>query len=225
MMTLLSKYVVLLGTMAHSDFFMENFLPHLKDHLLARLHGLAYNGDEYQFSDDDRSCILIHDNRLFEHAYLRVNYMTYDLRREQDSISPRTRPDIMLLSQEDKRGHPYWYTRVCLIFHVLVEHRQDFASNFSRPQRMDVLLVRWFRRDADANSGWDCKRLPRLQFFDDASLADAFGFVDPDCVVRGVHLIPGFAYGTTEELLGPSFVRQDLQLNDDTDWTFFYVNM
>ena len=66
---------------------------------------------------------------------------------------------------------------------------------------------------------------PRLQFFDDASLADAFGFVDPDCVVRGVHLIPGFAYGTTEELLGPSFVRQDLQLNDDTDWTFFYVNM
>ena len=204
---------------------MENFLPHLKDYLLVQLHGLAYNGDEYQFSDDDRSCILIHDNRLFEHAYLHVNYTMYDLWQEQDSISPHMHPDIMLLSQEDEHGHPYWYVRVCLIFHVLVEHWQDFASNFSRPQQMDVLLVRWFLHDVDANSGWDCKQLPHLQFFDDASLADAFGFIDPDCVIHSVHLIPGFAYGTTEELLGPYFVCQDLQLDDDTDWTFFYVNM
>ena len=143
-MTLLSKYIVLLGTMAHSDFFMENFLPRLKDHLLAWLCGLTYNRDEYQFSDDDCSCILIHGNRLFKHVYLCVNYTMYNLQREQDSISPHTRPDIMLLCQEDERGHPYWYAWVCLIFHVLVEHQQDFASNFSRPQQMDVLLVHWF---------------------------------------------------------------------------------
>ncbi|KIJ07145.1 hypothetical protein PAXINDRAFT_90874, partial [Paxillus involutus ATCC 200175] len=32
---------------------VQNFIPRLKDHLLARLRGLAYNGDEYDFSDDD----------------------------------------------------------------------------------------------------------------------------------------------------------------------------
>lgn len=207
----------------------KNFIPRLKDHLLARLRGLAYNGDEYEFSDEDRSCVIVHNNQFFEHAFLRINYTTYDLRREQDSINPRTRADIMLLSQEDERSHPYWYARVCLIFHVMVEHRSDLLSPFSKPQRMDVLYVRWFSRDSTFNSGWDAKRLPRIQFFDREHLTDAFGFVNPDSVIRGVHLIPGFTAGPTEELLAESFVRYG-QLaegweDEHLDWSFFYVNM
>ncbi|KAF8550589.1 hypothetical protein OG21DRAFT_1499714 [Imleria badia] len=52
---------------------VTDFIPHLKDHLLARKRGLAYNGDEYDFSDQDRSCNIIRNNQLFEHAFLRVN--------------------------------------------------------------------------------------------------------------------------------------------------------
>jgi hypothetical protein len=86
--------------------------------------------------------------------------------------------------------------------------------------------VRWFRRDSNFSSGWDAKRLPRLQFFDEENLADAFGFVDPDSVIGGVHLIPAFGLGLTDELLGPSFVRQESETNESNkDWYYYYVNM
>ena len=123
---------------------MQDFLPRLKDHLLAWVRGLAYNGDEYDFSNEDRHCVLILDNKFFEHVYLRINYTTYDLRREQDSISSRSHPDIMLLSQEDEHSHPYWYAHVCLIFHVMVQYCNDAASPYSKPNQMDVLFVHWF---------------------------------------------------------------------------------
>ncbi|KIJ57919.1 hypothetical protein HYDPIDRAFT_141904 [Hydnomerulius pinastri MD-312] len=214
-----------LGTQG-DDPAIENFIPRLKDHLLARLRGLAYNGDEYDFSDEDRDCILLRDNKIFEHSLLRVNYTTYDLRREQDTINPLTRADIMLLSQEDERTHPYWYARVVRIFHVMVEHRHDRRSPYSQPTRMDVLFVRWFQRDSNLSSGWDAKRLHRLQFFNQDHIADAFGFVDPDSVIRGVHLIPAFAFGPTDEYLGPSFVRQDPESHGwHLDWRYFYINM
>lgn len=194
--------------------------------MLARLRGLVYNGDEYDFSDEDRRCVIIQNNKFFEHAYLRINYTTYDLRREQDSISPRSHPDIMLLSQEDERSHPYWYARVCLVFHVIVQHCKDAASPYSKPERMDILFVRWFRRDSNINSGWDAKRLFRLQFFDRDNPVDAFGFVDPGSVIRGVHLIPAFGWGLTEELLGPSFVRREREeIEPNNDWCFYYVNL
>ncbi|KIJ11124.1 hypothetical protein PAXINDRAFT_15944 [Paxillus involutus ATCC 200175] len=209
-----------------NDPAVENFIPQLKDHFLARLRGMAYNGDEYDFSDQDRDCILFHDNKFFEHSVLQINYTTYDLRRDQDSINPRTRADIMVLSQEDERSHPYWYARVTLIFHIMVEYRKDPTSTYSRPSRMDVLFVRWFQRDTNFDVGWNAKRPFRLQFFDQHNISDAFGFVNPDSVVRSVHLIPVFALGSTDELLGPSFVRQERGTEGwDFDWRYFYVNM
>ncbi|KAF8223514.1 hypothetical protein L208DRAFT_1102319, partial [Tricholoma matsutake] len=39
----------------------------------------------------------------------------------------------------------------------------------------------------------------------------------------GVHLIPAFAYGKTDGLLGPS-IACPLKDNDQ-DWQYFYVNM
>jgi hypothetical protein len=50
----------------------------------------------------------------------------------------------------------------------------------------------------------------------------AFGFLDPQHVVRGVHLIPAFAHGRTEMLLPPSIARSTS--DDNEDWTFYYVN-
>jgi hypothetical protein len=87
---------------------------------------------------------------------------------------------------------------------------------------MDVLFVRWFRRDGSP-AGFSAKRLQRLEFFDKDSLDEAFGFLDPDSVIRGVHIIPAFAYSRTDTLLGPSFVRKEEEL--DTDWRYYYVNM
>ena len=60
---------------------------------------------------------------IYQHRVLRVNYTTYDMRRDQDSLNPQSHPDIMLLSHEDKNDdnwHPYWYARVIGIFHANV---------------------------------------------------------------------------------------------------------
>ncbi|KIK32955.1 hypothetical protein CY34DRAFT_48765, partial [Suillus luteus UH-Slu-Lm8-n1] len=51
---------------------------------------------------------------------------------------------------------------------------------------------------------------------------DSFGFVDPDQVIRAVHLIPAFEYGRTDTRLAPSFVRP--VEDHDRDFLYFYIN-
>ncbi|KAG2072996.1 hypothetical protein BDR04DRAFT_1011864, partial [Suillus decipiens] len=102
-----------------------NFLPHLKDHLYAHVQGLAYDGDEHDFTDAEQNSVLITDNKLFEHSILWVNYTTYDLRCKQNSINPRTHADLMVMSHEEEWTHPYWYACLIRIFHVNVEHYES----------------------------------------------------------------------------------------------------
>ncbi|KAG2029536.1 hypothetical protein BDR03DRAFT_825481, partial [Suillus americanus] len=98
------------------------FLPRLKDHILARLLGHDYDGDEVSFSSAQRSQLMLVNDRIYRHKVIRINYTTYDLRREQDSLNSRTHADIMVLSHEDDEanGHPYWYARIIGVFHALV---------------------------------------------------------------------------------------------------------
>lgn len=182
---------------------------------------MDYSGDEHNFSDEDRNQVTIVNNRLHEHSVLRINYTTYDVRREQDSINPRTHADVLMLSHEDDDNrHPYWYARVIKIFHLDVwYHGQGATARV--PIHMNVLFVRWFGRDIGFKAGWSAKQLHRIGFFkrDDP---EGFGFIDPDQVIRGVHLIPGFEHGRTDTRLGPSF-GCDME-GDNTDFKYFYVN-
>jgi hypothetical protein len=190
----------------------------LRDHLLARLLGLEYNGDEHNFSDEQRGSITIAKNRMYLHSTFRLNYTTYDLRREQDSINPRTHPDIMMLAHEDDEDpHPFWYARVQCVFHVVVRH-----DSLPVERKMEVLWVRWFGRDLSHAAGWAPRRLHRIGFVPDRSASPAFGFVDPSHVIRAVHLIPAFAHGKTEDYLGPSLVRSG---HEHKDWAYYYVAM
>lgn len=168
-------------------------------------------------------------NLIYSHKVMRVNYTTYDLRREQDTISIRTKPDIILLSREDSPDsdgaapHPYWYARVIGIFHADVIHT-GLQSKSLLPQRMDFLWVRWLGRDYSRlhQCGWKARRLMRVGF-QDGSSPGAFGFLDPALVIRSVHLEPAFALGRTDEYLLPSIARQPS--DEDKDWAFYYVNM
>jgi hypothetical protein len=202
----------------------QNFLPLLQDHLLARLLDHPYDGDEHVFTDAQRSCLRFVNNRFYRHKVLRINYTTYDMRRAQDSINPRTHPDVMVLSHEDEaeeNPHPYWYARVIGIFHFNVRHVGP-DSKSSDTQRMDVLWVRWFGRDLSAPGGFEARRLHRVGFLDSEDPA-AFGFLDPKEVVRAVHMIPGFAHGRTSDLLGPSIARH--RDEKDEDWRYHYIGM
>lgn len=109
------------------------------------------------------------------------------------------------------------------IFHLFVQMRDPITRKFSDSKRFDVLHVRWFGRNlqADAQGGWKAKRLHRIGFLP-AGSPDAFGFLDPTQVIRGVHLIPRFAGGRTVEYLGPSIIRKQSEGNED--WVNYYVN-
>jgi hypothetical protein len=76
-------------------------MPQLQDHLISRLMGRNYDNEEQGYSDKERFCLSIWNDRLYRHKVLRINYITYDMRRNQDSIIPQTHADIMTLSQEE----------------------------------------------------------------------------------------------------------------------------
>jgi alpha-D-ribose 1-methylphosphonate 5-triphosphate synthase subunit PhnL len=113
----------------------------LRSHLLARLTLPRNQWSDAEFSARDLRRIVIQRHTIYRHKVLRVNYTTYDMRREQDSINPRTTHcDIMLLSHETDHAseieHPYWYARVIGIFHADV-----FSSKrMGTPVQLSVLI-------------------------------------------------------------------------------------
>jgi len=179
---------------------MQDFVPRLKDHILSRLLNRDYNGDEVPFSDADRNTVQIIDNRVYASKVLRVNYMTYDLRWDQDSMNLRTHCDVMVMSRDaGPNAHPYWYARVLGVFHIRVLHTGPAATNRS-VQHLEFLWVQWFGTVNGHRSGFKVARLPKIGFIEEEDDL-AFGFLDPSLVLRGCHLIPAFVHGRTSGLL------------------------
>jgi hypothetical protein len=198
----------------------------MRDHLLGRIlnRGKEWDGDDKPFTDAERTAVRIVGGRIYRHKVIRVNYTTYDMQRDQDSLNPRTHANIMLMSRDDSE-HPYWYARIVGIFHAVVQH-----SSMTEPATMDFLWVRWYGSDPSYSSryGWKARRLPRIGFVrhevdDDTGLSPAFGFVDPAHIIRGVHLIPAFNHGSTFDDLPPSDNARLLD-EGDCDYNFYYIN-
>jgi hypothetical protein len=174
------------------------------------------------FTDQDRQKVLFHNNRIYCHKTLRVNFTTYDCRRDQDTINPRTHSDIMVLADEDEdadNSHPYWYARVIGIFHAMVR-RVGGTGSF---EQMDFLWVRWYGFDTHARSGFKARRLHQIGFLDSHEDKGAFGFIDPSDVVRAVHLIPAFKLGKCSLFLPPSMARREDE--GDEDYVRYYIGM
>ena len=90
-----------------------------KDHLLSRLLDLDYDGDERTFTSDEHNNVhLINFDAIIELKILRINYTTYDIRRDHDTIRT-TRGDVVMTSLRDE-AHPFWYARVLRTFHIQV---------------------------------------------------------------------------------------------------------
>ncbi|KIK18469.1 hypothetical protein PISMIDRAFT_35320, partial [Pisolithus microcarpus 441] len=128
----------------------------------------------------------------------------------------------MVLSHEDlENAHPYWYARIIGIFHVDVQYRGPELHKHA-PERIDFLWVRWFARNRNLKTGWAMRRLPCIGFYPQGE-TEAFGFINPEQVVRAAHLIPAFRFGRTTALLPPSIARR--KCDNDEDWDWYYVNM
>jgi hypothetical protein len=198
---------------------VQNFAPRLKDFVLGELIPTPEDG----FTDEHRRQVLIYNNWIFCHQTLRINFTTYDCRRDQDTINVSTHSDVMVLApQNDNSGnkHPYWYAHVIGIFHILVRRTCDSSTKW---KHVEFLWVRWYGLDTDVPWGFKARRLPKVGFFDSNTDAEAFGFISPLDVIRAVHLIPAFYLGKTSRLLSHSIARQSE--DEDEDYEQYNVAM
>ncbi|KAF8549149.1 hypothetical protein OG21DRAFT_1421778 [Imleria badia] len=182
----------------------------LKSHLLSRLLGLDYDGDESSFTSEQRSAICLTNLHLVvESKLLRINYTTYDIRWDHDTIRT-SRGDVVMTSSRDE-DHPFWYARVIRAWHGIQAHFcPDGLGVSSSKRNMEVLWVRWLGIDEDHRWGFKEGRLPKIGFVPDCTDHSPFGFLDPSLVIRGYHLIPA----PLARLPG-----------ENDDWAGFYVNI
>ncbi|KAG1851402.1 hypothetical protein F4604DRAFT_1541102, partial [Suillus subluteus] len=99
------------------------FVPKLKDHLLSRLLSLDYDGNERVFTDAERNSVRFINNlnKVSQAKHLQINYTTYDVRRDQDTLKPGYGGAVMTLSREHGDDtHPFWYAQVLGTFCVQV---------------------------------------------------------------------------------------------------------
>ena len=200
-----------------TDQVCQQFMFRLKKHLWRRLQGADA---EYQTTEptvDDAAKVRIMHDLMFTHKTLRINYDTYDMRRDQDCINPDSHPDIMLLAAEGA-AHPFYYARTVAILHVYAL-LSDGPVISPQWQEFHVCYVRWFEIDTPAIKP---RRLLPLRWASPGE--EPFGFVNPDDILRGCHLIPGFAHGRSDDALqGYSGIRFEDD-EDDYDWNRHYVN-
>lgn len=152
---------------------------------------------------------------------MRINYTSYDVRRNQETVNPRTsHRDIMVLADVDSDSDdPYMYARIIGIYHVNVIYTGTRVID-CRPRTIQFLWVRWYERDPTAIAGgWKNSALSRLRF---PPMADAgsFGFLDPADVLRAAHIVPAFAaglrYSEDDDGMSP-------HSRDAGDWNSYYV--
>ena len=205
------------------------FIPKLKDHILGRLLEKDYEGDVYgEFTNEERNTVRIAGERIYRCKTVKINYTTYDIRRDGDTINTRTYPDIMVTSPETgPNAQPFWYARVIGIFHATVSSTHPELEMTERSGRhMDFLWVRWFGMEPGRyRHGFRFGRLPKIGFVESAD-SYAFTFLDPAQVIRGAHLIPAFTEGRSSTLLpATKSTARVLNPGEEDDWLNFYVNM
>jgi len=169
------------------------FLPERSDNAFSepRLH--PANGDASAF-------VFFKDDRIYHHKLSRFHFTTYDVRRGTDIINPGTsHSNIMLLA--DNTGpagsssnlHPFLYARVLGTYHANVIYGGPGMTDY-KARRLDFLWVRWYEVEDSGSAGWISSKLDTLHF-PPMDGEFSFGFVDPDDVLRGCHIIPTFAKG------------------------------
>ena len=151
------------------------------------------------------------------------------MRREQDCIAPSRHADIMVYAPKND-PQPFWFARVLAIIHVNASYRGPGATTHTRKwRRVNMLWVRWFMHDDTVRSGFRHRREPRASFvgMDDPN-NEAFGFIDPDTVIRAACIMPYFKYGLTKNLLGRSSLARKNPVEDGdeyNDYRYFKISM
>jgi hypothetical protein len=171
--------------------------------------------------------VLFKHDRMYKHNIMRINFTTYDVRRDEDVIHSGThaQSNVMVLNPETSdtllsgadNHHPFWYARVLGIYHANVIYIGEGNTDYS-PHRLEFLWVRWYEL-TDNNAGWGSRKLDAVSF-SSMTREDSFGFLNPDDVIRASHVIPCMKEGVARrDGTGLSHCAQD-----HADWKLYYIN-
>ena len=174
--------------------YVQGFMGLLHTHLRDRL-----------FEDtnmDDR--VFIKDDTLYKHPLSTINYTTYDLKRDSDTVHlDFGNQAVTVYSPTSQDTEPWLYAYIVAIYHV-------FVYTVANPElkRLQLLWVRWMERNSTQLSEPNSSQYTRVSFTRHSGVpGEAFGFVNPSHVIRGCHLIPVFHLQRTCDRLGPSIAR------------------
>ncbi len=204
--------------------------------MFQRLEALAGRPTTRDPTPDERINTRIDKGCLYLHKIMRVNFTSYDMRRGQDSINPRTHPNIMMLAPPGS-DHPYQYARVVSTFHVNAYRLDPNEPIVPEPELLHVLWVRWYDLDHTLPGGFNHFRPHRLKLADLGE--EPFGFIAPEQVLRGIHIVPAERFGRSEQRSLPyRTLMQESRCNSDAsteafadpnprteDWKYYYVGM
>ncbi|KAJ3533279.1 hypothetical protein NMY22_g7397 [Coprinellus aureogranulatus] len=213
-----------MGEVRAEGYFVD-FNSNLKRHLHARL--CQKMGFEANNAGEHWLNVVLQHDQIYSHKILRMYYTGYDVRREEEVIHVNTpQCNIMLLNDRCSKEtwaqeHPYLYGRVLGVFHANVAYARSYQGNASGERhtafrRIDFVWVQWYEYlGAEDEYSLDRLSLRSLQS------ANSLCFLDPQDILRGVHLIPQYPLGesTTPR---PSFRWSDLK--GQSIWTAYYIN-
>jgi hypothetical protein len=176
----------------------------------------------------DINHILFKSDCIYNHRLLRINYTTYDVRRAQDVLNPKTTHNNIILlagaeaeNGEELQSHPYLYARVLGIYHANIIYVGPGMVDYN-PRRLDFLWVRWYQHWEEADDsdvmGWKAHHLDELSF-PPMAREDAFGFVNPSDVLRSCHVIPRFVKGKQHS----DGTALSTCAQDGEDWKAYFV--
>jgi hypothetical protein len=163
----------------------------------------AFAGPSDSLDETARDFLFFKRDCIYLHKILRINYTTYDVRRGTDIIKPGTsRCNVMLLadhtaSSDPTKLHHFLYGRVLGAYHANVIYTGPGMQDYEA-RRFDFLWVRWYEVVDPGSSGWSNSTLDSVRF-PPLHENDSFGFVDPNDVLRGCHILPAFAKGKRNE--------------------------
>jgi hypothetical protein len=177
---------------------------------------LQLEGDDLPLHHQNHDRILFQSDRIYKHDTFHVNYTSYDLRREQDVVNPKTsRCNVMCLKMFNKASPDsrFRYARVLGVFHVNVAYGGPGSPDMN-VRRFDFLWVRWYE---DIKHTQNPFALQRVTFSTISATKDAVDFLDPADVLRACHIVPRYHLGSKygeEATLPPVHSEDDSEASD-----------
>lgn len=204
---------------------------------------MPYLDENYAYDDDWAAKVEVKSDRVVTHRKAQQHYTAYDVSRARDIVRPYLRysklgtvkrgdsskSTVMAAASDADReidGHPFWYARVLGIFSLSVRLRPTRPASESNPhpdyRTIDMFWVRWFGRDTGNGAGsWESRRLDRLSYLPDDHEPGAYGFLDPNDVIRSCSLTPAFNHKRNNAV---SLSEIDVSHTFSGTWNKFYAN-